>query len=315
MKTTLYFTAGNSDKIYSAWLEEANGGDFNVLFEYGRRGSKLVQGSKTPIPVSRKLADDILARLLAEKRGKGYSEDAAGRPFDGEASKLAEALPHPRKEIVTLQTMRNFSRLDYSLTRKYDGEASSVKIGGAVIRTEFMRTLISGHRYTDSDREMFKRWPGGWHAALTVMELHGENVLQYSTQERDRFMASLVPHFTPDIILAESVTDVEATMASGAEGICAVDLSAPFGSMFVVKGFWEGVCEVAESPGSSQSVAICDPVTKQPRGRCTLSGGKIDRVKQGSLIKVLGMCLTDDGKVREPRVDNTSGGDSWLKQF
>lgn len=78
---TLYFQAGTSDKVYQVQLEEFAGGGFVVNFAYGRRGSTLKTGTKTPTPVSQGRAFDIYNKLVASKKRKGYEVGSAGGAF------------------------------------------------------------------------------------------------------------------------------------------------------------------------------------------------------------------------------------------
>ena len=295
---SLFYTAGGSDKVYEAGIEDVGAG-FAVNFRFGRRGSNLAAGTKTRQPVPLEDAEKIFARLIAEKRAKGYTEDAGGKPFGGDADKLADVLPHPRKEIVSLITMRNFSGADFLRQRKYDGELSKLPIGGAVVLAEFMRKPISGHHYTAADREMFARWPGGWWAALTVAEWQGENVLNESTALRWSHLQGLQRAFTPDILLADVVSDVQAVMDAGAEGVCAHAWESPWGEMFCHKVSGIYICRVT-STGATQSVGICDDASGQPRGNVKMGGGKCDQVRVGSIIRVEAMGETDAGKLRQP---------------
>ena len=297
MKTTLYFTAGNSDKIYSAWLEEANGGDFNVLFEYGRRGSKLVQGSKTPIPVSRKLADDILARLLAEKRGKGYSDDAAGRPYDGDASRIAEVLPHPAKVLASAEELQSLIDGGAGIAqRKYDGCLARLDIGGGTVLLGERMAARSGAFLTAVDRADLARFGGTFFAAFTVESWQGQPVLNLAESERMAMLNGLT--LPAGVILAESVGNVAAVMASGAEGVVFRNGTSGWSSMAAHKaeGIW--LCKVTRIDGTL-SVGIVDAETGEARGNVTLHSG-VDQVRLGSIIRVAGMNLTKDGKIRQP---------------
>jgi hypothetical protein len=69
----LYFKEGNSDKVYEIDLADVGNDRFVVNFRYGRRGSVLKEGSKTPIPLSCTDAETIYETLLNEKLGKGYT--------------------------------------------------------------------------------------------------------------------------------------------------------------------------------------------------------------------------------------------------
>ncbi|MGR7812311.1 WGR domain-containing protein [Lacinutrix undariae] len=71
----LFFTEGNSDKVYEVDLCSSGMDLFVVNFRYGRRGSSLREGTKTVFPVSLEEADKIFEALVASKIAKGYYED------------------------------------------------------------------------------------------------------------------------------------------------------------------------------------------------------------------------------------------------
>lgn len=77
---TLYFKQGSSDKVYQASIEEREGG-YVVLFSYGRRGSTLASGTKTPAVVSLDTAKGIYTKLISEKQAKGYTVGEAGSAY------------------------------------------------------------------------------------------------------------------------------------------------------------------------------------------------------------------------------------------
>ena len=68
---SLHYQDDRSDKVYHLQVEQAKGG-YVVNFQFGRRGSTLQTGSKTPKPVTLDEALKIQARILREKLGKGY---------------------------------------------------------------------------------------------------------------------------------------------------------------------------------------------------------------------------------------------------
>ena len=71
----LFFTEGNSDKVYEVDLCSSGMDLFVVNFRYGRRGCSLREGTKTVFPVSLEEADKIFEALVASKIAKGYYED------------------------------------------------------------------------------------------------------------------------------------------------------------------------------------------------------------------------------------------------
>jgi hypothetical protein len=61
-------------------------------------------------------------------------------------------------------------------------------------------------------------------------------------------------------------------------------------------------------------VEVADAATGERRGKVTLRGGKIDRVRVGSIIKIEGLELHASGVIRDPRpcMDTET---SWLVKF
>jgi len=92
--TALYFRDGSSDKSYVVQVVRSGDG-YAVQFAYGRRGSTLTTGCKTAAPVPIDKAISIAAKLVAEKKAKGYTEDASGTRFVGtaDANAVAPYLP------------------------------------------------------------------------------------------------------------------------------------------------------------------------------------------------------------------------------
>lgn len=80
--TALFFCAGASNKEYHAEIATVTGGHV-VNFRFGRRGSALTSGSKTPLPVTETEAFRIFNRLVAEKTAKGYTPSGSGTPYVG----------------------------------------------------------------------------------------------------------------------------------------------------------------------------------------------------------------------------------------
>ncbi|MDE1463732.1 HEAT repeat domain-containing protein [Spartinivicinus poritis] len=74
-KETLYYQQGNSDKVYEVDLCECNSlsaDRYLVNFRYGKRGSRLREGTKTPNPVSLTEAEEIYTSIVVNKQNKGY---------------------------------------------------------------------------------------------------------------------------------------------------------------------------------------------------------------------------------------------------
>ena len=119
-RVTLYYRAGTSDKVYQTAIEPA-GGQFVVNFAYGRRGATLTTGTKTSSPVDFDTARKIYAKLVGEKKAKGYTEGADGTPYehsDRQPSGILPQLPNPVEEAEVEALLRDD---DYCAQEKFDG--------------------------------------------------------------------------------------------------------------------------------------------------------------------------------------------------
>jgi hypothetical protein len=79
----LEFREGTSDKVYEVDLVEVASGQYVVNFRFGRRGTALRDGTKTPTPLPLAKARPIYDKLIAEKTAGGYQPaptGGAGRP-------------------------------------------------------------------------------------------------------------------------------------------------------------------------------------------------------------------------------------------
>ena len=119
---SLYYREGSSDKVYHVQLHEAEGG-YTVNFQYGRRGSTLQTGTKTTTPVSRSQAETIFAKLVAEKKSKGYTEGADGTPYTGveQDKEPSGYLPQLSNFIEEDKALSLLDDVDWFMQEKADG--------------------------------------------------------------------------------------------------------------------------------------------------------------------------------------------------
>jgi bifunctional non-homologous end joining protein LigD len=122
-QTTLYYRAGGSDKVYRTSIEPKDGG-YVVTIEYGRRGSTLQTGIKTPTAVSYDAAKGIYDKLIKEKKAKGYTPGEHGTPYQhtelaGSDTGIRPQLLNPIEEDQVPALLRN---PQYWCQEKYDGK-------------------------------------------------------------------------------------------------------------------------------------------------------------------------------------------------
>jgi predicted DNA-binding WGR domain protein len=102
-QTSLWFSEGNSDKVYEVDLCEVGSGQFVVNFRYGRRGTTLRDGSKTVLPVTEVQARKIYDQLVSSKTREGYQE--AGTATITVASTPASDLASPHDKASYLLSL------------------------------------------------------------------------------------------------------------------------------------------------------------------------------------------------------------------
>jgi hypothetical protein len=102
-----------------------------------------------------------------------------------------------------------------------------------------------------------------------------------------------------EVVLAELVTDIDAVFAAGGEGVCRNAWDSPYGFMEVCKNGIIVECRVT-GVGSTQSITIADD--GGDLGKCPAKGGAADRVRIGSIVRVEALSMTDDHKLREPKL-------------
>jgi len=137
---TLYFKEGSSDKIYTSTIEPKAGG-WVVNFAYGRRGSTLASGTKTPVAVDYGAARAIYDKLVKEKQAKGYTQGEQGTPYQhsdkqttGIHCQLLNPIDDPERLLTDcaywMQEKWDGRRL---LIRKQDGNISGINRLGLTV--------------------------------------------------------------------------------------------------------------------------------------------------------------------------------------
>ena len=221
----------------------------------------------------------------------------------------------PSKIIVPLEQAKLWTDTDYLIQVKYDGEFQTrsmcVKGTSAVVAGEFV-TAKSGGFLPVTHRNLLAKNPGGFFVPFDLLELGGTDFTKEKTRFRWnallQYLAGCNVHHFVDTI--PNGKFIEGGFIHGCEGFVAKRWDAPYGEMLCVKQLQTYNCVVTKI-GGTQAVEISEAFSNTPRGRVMLSGGKVEKVRVGSVLKVEAMGLTDAGKFREPRVCRDSET-SWL---
>ena len=149
-RVSLYYREGSSDKVYQAAIE-TSGDRFVVNFAYGRRGATLTTGTKTSSPVEYEAAKNIFAKLIGEKKAKGYTEGENGTPYqhsDKQPSGIVPQLLNPVEESATESLLHDDA---YCAQEKFDGRHLLVRKRDEQIEGINKKGLVVGLPETVAD--------------------------------------------------------------------------------------------------------------------------------------------------------------------
>jgi bifunctional non-homologous end joining protein LigD len=270
---SLYYSEGSSDKEYHAQIVGDEGG-FTVDFQYGRRGSTLTAGTKTQMPVTLAEAEKIFAKLIKEKKSKGYTEGEAGTPYVGgeKEERRTEYLPQLLNPIADLKHIINDN--NWCAQEKYDGKRMLLRqVNGSVIAInrsglecgapEDVLNDLNSYTETVIDGECI----GDEFYAFDCLVKHGEDLRSEPYLDRYAALLELLPD-SSYILVSPIVTRfkqkfVDSLRSAGKEGAVFKRLDAPYkagrpnsgGSQFKYK-FVESATCVVHKLNTKRSVGI-----------------------------------------------------------
>lgn len=200
---------------------------------------------------------------------------------------------HPAKTCVPLSVGVTWGEDGSIYQEKMDGYFHVHPVDGGVLVGEMMR--------------------GGDFYAFDCVEFEGVDVRTHSLSSRLNYRDSLaVQH---GILTVRTDTDgvrlLIDVLANGGEGVVRKQPNSNyFTAMEACKRSWIWHCRVRAVSPMAQSVEIECADSGADLGRVPMRAGKADQVRKGSLIRVEGLCLTKNGKIREPRLCR-----EWLTAF
>jgi bifunctional non-homologous end joining protein LigD len=190
-RITLYYREGSSDKVYQAAIVPV-GKLFVVNFAYGRRGATLTTGTKTFSPVDYDTAKKIYAKLVSEKKAKGYTEGKSGTPYqhtDKQSSGIVPQLLNPIEEAEVEALLRDD---DYCAQEKFDGRHLLIRKQDDHIEGINKKGLIVGLPETVTND--LRTLPGSFipdgesigddYHVFDLLELNGKNLRPLPYQKR-----------------------------------------------------------------------------------------------------------------------------------
>lgn len=201
-----------------------------------------------------------------------------------------KTIQHPAKICVPVEVaLRDWNREGGIVQQKMDGQFATREIEGVLYAGELMR--------------------GGQFYAFDVLEVRGVSVAHWPLKGRWQLLCSEVGSLrlagvsaapsAPSERGAEFLADV---LAAGGEGCVLKDWGATYGTpMIAAKRAQIHTCIVAII-GPGQSITLKDSITGQARGKCPAGGGKADRLRGGSLVRVECETIHESGLFRSAKL-------------
>ena len=342
---SLRYREGNSDKVYHAAIEARDGGHL-VTFAYGRHGSTLKAGVKTPAPVPPDEARKLFDKLVKSKLAKGYRPDGtSNRPYHqtgneekdtGVRCQLLNPVEHDEVKRLIVSTK-------FCLQQKHDGRRLLVQKQGDTITGINRRGLVTA--FPEPIREAVARIPcdviidgeavGNALHAFDLLDLDGSSLRMFGYLERFRILMGLVPCGQPALRWIATPLDsddklatFEELQAAGAEGVVFKDIDAAFtpgrpnsGGPQLKHKFVENASFVVLRRNAKRSVtlALHDGDTLVPAGKVTIPPNH-EIPADGEVVEVRYLyAFRESGSVYQPVYlgprDDIPAGDCHVRQL
>lgn len=257
----LFFQEGNSDKVYYAKIVPAGAAVFDVVVQWGRRGSTLQQGKKA-VKVSLEKAEATFDRLVREKLNKGYEQQTATvKPAEvappmgqgsgskvqgvrqrvGRVAQLLNAIEgHEVERLLADDAVVAQQKLDGNrvLCHLFDGEVTPTNRAGQ--KTNVPQRILDGLTHlpmgTVVDGEFVRHEGEEVYWLFDVLEFAGRDVSHEPYASRfSRLCDELEPGLVEPVRVLETAFSAkqkralyERLQASGAEGIVFKRRDAPW---------------------------------------------------------------------------------------
>jgi bifunctional non-homologous end joining protein LigD len=240
---TLYYRQGSSDKIYQASIAPQDGG-YIVQFAYGRRGTTLQTGTKTPVPVPCDEARRIYQKLLAEKTAKGYTSGENGTPYQqtGRETQVSGILPQLLNAIEPEDGARLATDPAWCVQEKFDGRRMLVRkhadgvegINRHSLIVALPEPVVTAASQLPGPFVLDGECLGDTLAVFDVLELHGTNWRTRTCRDRQFALTQLVPNdghlrtVETAFETAHKVEFIERLRREGKEGVVFKRLTAAY---------------------------------------------------------------------------------------
>ena len=325
-EVSLYFNQGSSDKEYHIQLQEVDGG-YIVNFQYGRRGSSLKAGTKTPAPVSLPEAQKIYDKLINSKVRKGYIVDTSTQTNSADYSSppgmtIAPKTVHKLPQLLNIVfTEKEFINDDsYLAQEKRDGERRMVVMGPDGIamglnkkgqEVPLPNTIINS---IDIECTIDGEIIGDTLYAFDILSIMGEDLEGDPCIERISTLNTI--HFGEGVIVVETAYNTEEKQKmfdklkrENREGIVFKKKDAPYtvgrpnagGNQLKYKFYKTATFIVANlTPGKrSVGLELIDNGQRKFMGKVTIPPNK-EIPNVGDLVEVRYLYAYKDGAVYQP---------------
>lgn len=198
---TLYYRAGNSDKVYTARIEPRGDG-FIVNASWGRRGATMQSGSKTQSPVPYHAAKEIYDSLVKSKTAKGYSPGPDGMLYvnTNHESRATGILPQLLNAVDEDEVKRLLGDGVHWMQQKIDGKRLLIRRESGQITGINRRGLVvvipeqmdADAKRIDFDFVIDGEALGDELHAFDILYINGVDTREFGYMERYRVLDGLL---------------------------------------------------------------------------------------------------------------------------
>jgi len=342
--TSLYFTAGSSDKEYHASIEPRDDG-FIVTVAYGRRGSTLQAGTKTPTPVDYATAKKTYDKVVNEKLAKGYTPGESGVPYQqtSKEERATGVFPQLLNAIDEAEVAKLIADSDWCMQAKYDGKRILLRRQGAKVEGINRKGLIvalpesivgAAMKIEGTTFLLDGECIGGEFVVFDLLESGKHDHRSAPYRDRHAWLCDLVPPQTAIAIAPiyhsadHKTTMFDQLRKQRAEGVVFKRMDAAYtsgrpasgGDQLKHKFYATASCLVAKINGTKRSVALMllDGKRHVGVGNVTIPPNH-EIPKKGEIVEVRYLYAYDGGSLYQPvylgKRDDLNEADCRLEQL
>ena len=198
---------------------------------------------------------------------------------------------HPTKNLIPVETALADWTGAGCFQQKLDGEFTALEVEGGILAGETVRGEFTAFDCIQANGQDVRGLPLAKRLTLrdTLCQFHGIGTVR--------------------TVWANGAGLLAEALASGGEGVVMKSAGSFYEPMIAAKRSQIHTC-IVTAIGPGQSITLKDSITGQARGKCPAGGGKADRLRAGSQVRVECETIHESGLFRSAKLCR-----EWLVSF